>query len=122
MDVEVVDLSADDDGADSDFSADFWYRLESDKGCGFSRTSSSSTSSSRFQSLWGGRDVDDESDESDVIARLAGEDWQVVEEMVGALKTLRKSALVTIIMPNQVKTTSRRGGRRGCRVSRAGTH
>merc|ERR1711865_612392 len=122
MDVEVMDLSTDDDGADSDLSTDFWYSLESDDGCGFSRTSSSSTSSSPFQSLWGGRDVDDESDESDVIARLTGEDWQVVEEMVRPMKTLRKSALVTIIMPNQLKTTSRRGGRRGCRMSRACTH
>lgn len=60
-------------------------------------------------------------DEHDVIARLAEEDWGVIEEMVGAAKPVRESALVKIIMPfhseagqtSKAARPSRRGGRRG---------
>ena len=60
-------------------------------------------------------------DEHDVIARLAEEDWGVIEEMVGAAKPVRESALVKIIMPfhseagqtSKAGRPSRRGGRRG---------
>lgn len=55
-------------------------------------------------------------DECDVVARMAGAEWDVVEGMMVSRKMLQNSALFTIIMPNQqVLTTglSRRGGRRG---------
>jgi len=117
---EVVDLSTCADGADSDCSTYSWCGLASCNILSLSHSSSSSslaswTLTSPRLAGWA-QDVSDD-DESEVIARLADEDWSVVEELVGPVKTLRTSALVTIIMPYQVKVTSRRGGRRGlCRT------
>jgi len=117
---EVVNLSTCADGADSDCSTYSWCGLASRNGLSLSHSSSSSslaswTLTSPRLAGWA-QDVSDD-DEGEVIARLADEDWSVVEELVGPMKTLRTSALVTIIMPYQVKVTSRRGGRRGlCRT------
>jgi hypothetical protein len=58
--------------------------------------------------------------ECEVVARMACVDWRIVEGMVGPARSLKESALVKIILPNQYKalvfSQSRRGGRRGTRA------
>ena len=106
---EVVDLSVDDSAyTDTDSSMEDAFNHNRSFDSHISRASSSSSTAIL---LW----FSDE-DEGDVVARMADEDWDVVESMVGATKVLRTSALVNIIMPNQQKpltSISRRGGRRG---------
>jgi len=75
-------------------------------------TSSCASSTSSLRSLCSDPASGDEL-EHEMVARLAREDWEVVEGLVGPGKTLRDSALSRIIMPYHTPPNSRRGGRRG---------
>jgi hypothetical protein len=131
--VEVVDLSADDsESADSDsVTSDYVDSCLGDEGyepfgmlgaCDFPSRTASSLSSDSTQSplcsLYTSREF---VDESELVARIAEESWDVVHGMIGSLKTVRESALTKIILPNHVPAAkpSRRGGRRGMRRKRA---
>ena len=100
-----VDLTADGDGANSDFSAEH--------SSPFAVNLPLSSSHSAFAPTL------DET-ECEVVARLTCVDWKIVEGMVGPARDLKQSALVKIILPNQYKalvfSQSRRGGRRGTRA------
>ena len=79
-------------------------------------------SSSSLSSLASWESFEDQ-DEGEVVARMAREDWNVVEGMVGPTKALSNSALVKIIMPknddivaDELPKPSRRGGRRGTAI------
>ena len=101
---EVVDLT----GADSDSETD-----SDDTPSGHGGRSTSPASSC---SLWSCRHFQgSDEEEEDVVARLAREDWEIVEGLVGPGKTLLDSALSRIIMPYHTPPRSRRGGRRGVR-------
>jgi hypothetical protein len=100
-----VDLTADGDGANSDFSAEH--------SSPFAVNLPLSSSHSAFAPTL------DET-ECEVVARLTCVDWKIVEGMVGPARDLKLSALVKIILPNQYKalvfSQSRRGGRRRTRA------
>ena len=104
---EVVDLS----GADSDSESDSDTVPTPGGRC----TSSASTCSLLSCDHLPGSDEE----EKDVVARLALEDWEIVEGLVGPGKTLLDSALSRIILPYHITPpNSRRGGRRGAKKRR----
>ena len=137
----VVDLCADDDSADSDFCFehvdrnDFFGIRASASSSSLSSTEDededflmkhsmrrAAFSSSSLSSLASWESFEDQ-DEGEVVARMAREDWNVVEGMVGPTKALSNSALVKIIMPknddvvaDELPKPSRRGGRRGTAI------
>jgi hypothetical protein len=84
-------------------------------GAVWSRTASASSYASSTSSRWSPCSDPASGDEleHEMVARLAREDWDVVEGLVGSGKTLRDSALSRIIMPYHTPPNSRRGGRRG---------
>jgi len=112
---EVVDLT----GADSDSQTSHGLALDDVVPSGHGGRSPSSASSS---SLWSCDHLQgSDEEEKDVVARLALEDWETVEGLVGPGKTLLDSALSRIIMPHHTPPRSRRGGRRGVNRRKATT-
>ena len=75
-------------------------------------SAASALSASSLRSLCSDPGSSDEL-EHELVARLAREDWEVVEGLVGPGKNLRDSALSRIILPHHTPPCSRRGGRRG---------
>jgi hypothetical protein len=103
--VDVVDLRSGD--SDSDTSI-----------CDYTRSDEDGDSSPRAASPTFSDWATSDEDECEVVARMAGADWDVVSSMMSG-KMLKNSALVKIIMPYQQKPStslSRRGGRRGSAV------